>query len=104
MAKWCGKIGYAITEETEPGIWEEKITERSYYGDVESNHWKRQTSGEVNDDINISNVISIVSDPFANSHISSMVYIEYMGAKWKISDAEVKFPRIVLTIGGVYNG
>ena len=104
MAKWYGKIGYAITVETEPGLWEEQIIESSYYGDVTTDRRKRQNSGGVNDDINLSNVISIIADPFANQNCSNMVYIEFMGAKWKITDVEVQFPRLILTIGGVYNG
>ena len=104
MAKWYGKIGYAITVETEPGLWEEQIIESSYYGDVTTDRRKRQNSGGVNDDINLSNVISIIADPFANQNCSNMVYIEFMGAKWTITDIEVQFPRLILTIGGVDNG
>ena len=102
MAKWFGKVGYAVTEETEPGIWEETITEREYYGDVISNRFKRQNSGDVNDDINTSQIISIVADPFAYQHCSEIIYVEYMGGKWKVSDVEPMFPRLQLTIGGVY--
>lgn len=104
MAKWCGKVGYAITAETEPGLWEPVIVERKYYGDLISNRWKRQNSGGINDDINISNSISIIADPFANQNLGSMVYVECMGAKWKISDVEIQFPRLILTVGGLYNG
>ena len=104
MAKWYGKIGFVETIETEPGIWEEQITERQYYGDVLSVNWKHQQSKDVNDDINITNQLSVVADPYANSHCSSMTYVEYMGAKWKISDIGVQFPRLILSIGGVYNG
>ena len=102
MAKWFGKVGYAVTEETEPGIWEETITDREYYGDVISNRFKRQNSGDVNDDINISQIISIVADPFAYQHCSEIIYVEYMGSKWKVSYVEPMFPRLQLTIGGVY--
>lgn len=104
MAKWFGKVGYSITRETEPGVWEEQITEREYFGDVISNRWKRQNSGKVNDDINLSNVISIVADPFANQHCSNITYVEYMGTKWNVSDVEPQYPRLLLTVGGVYNG
>lgn len=103
MAKWYGQIGYVETVETEPGLWEEQITERSYYGDLVGNRWKRQSSGSINDDINIANDISIVADPYANEHCSSMAYVEFMGTKWKISNVEVQYPRLILTIGGVYN-
>ena len=104
MAKFCGKIGYIDTVEVEPGIWEEQIIERSYYGDLTRNTSRFQASGGVNDDININNIISIVADPYANENFQHMRYVEFMGAKWKISNVEIQYPRILLTIGGLYNG
>lgn len=104
MAKFYGKIGYAMTKETTPGVWVEEIVERSYYGDVIRNIGRLQGSENLNDDINVSNEISIVADAFANQNFHSMRYVEYMGAKWKVSSVEVKYPRLILNIGGVYNG
>lgn len=104
MAKFYGKIGYAITKETIPGVWVEEIVERSYYGDVIRNIRRLQSSENLNDDINVSNEISIVADAFANQNFHSMRYVEYMGAKWKVSSVEVKYPRLILNMGGVYNG
>ena len=104
MAKWFGKIGYAITSETESGIWEPTIVEKEYYGDLTTDRRKRQNSGEANDNINLANVISIIADPFAIQNCSYMAYAEVMGTRWKISDIEVQYPRLILTVGGVYNG
>lgn len=104
MAKWFGKIGFAERVEEEPGIWVENLVVRDYYGDVGRNNRRLQSADQVNDDINVNNEISIVADPYANDHFYSMRYIEFMGARWKISNVEVKFPRLILTIGGVYNG
>lgn len=104
MSKWFGKIGYAIQEESEPGIWEEKIIERDYYGDLLTDNRKRQSNSNVLDEITLSNMISIIADPFAYNNCSCMAYAEIMGARWKISEVEVKPPRLNLTIGGVYNG
>ena len=104
MNKFYGKIGYAILEETVPGVWVEQIVERSYYGDVIRNIRRLQSSENLNDDINVSNEISIVADAFANQNFHSMRYVEYMGTKWKVSSIEVKYPRLILSIGGVYNG
>ena len=103
MAKWYGVIGYAETVETEPGLWEEQITERHYYGDLVRNTRKLQTSGGVNDDINVANEISIVADPYANQNFYYMRYVDFMGAKWKITNVEVQYPRLILSIGGLYN-
>lgn len=104
MNKFYGKIGYAITKETTPGVWVEQIVERSYYGDVIRNIRRLQSSENLNDDINVSNEISIVADAFANQNFHSMRYVEYMGTKWKVSSIEVKYPRLILSIGEVYNG
>ena len=104
MAKFFGAIGYFVTKETSPGVWEEDVTERSYYGDLVRNVRKTQSSDGLNDDINVANEISIVADPFANENFHSMRYIHFMGAKWKIMSVEVQYPRLILTIGGVYNG
>lgn len=104
MAKFYGAIGYAKTVETMPGVWTEQITERDYYGDVIRNSRRLQSSDKVNDDINISNQISIVADPYAINNFHSMRYAEFIGAKWKISDVEVQYPRLLLTLGGLYNG
>lgn len=104
MNKWCGKIGFTYTGEIEPGLWvENEVVERTYYGDIISNRWKRQNSQGVNDDINITNQISIVADPYAINHVSSMAWIEFSGEKWKVTDVDVQFPRLTISIGGVYN-
>jgi hypothetical protein len=104
MAKFYGVVGYATTEETAPGVWTETVVERSYYGDLIRNTRKLQTASQVNDDINVSNEISIVADPYANENFHFMKYAEFMGTKWKITSVEVQYPRLILTIGGVYNG
>lgn len=104
MAKFYGNVGYIETVEIEPGLWEEQIKERPYFGDVTRNTSRFQSSGDVNDDININNSISILADPYANENFQYMKYVEFMGTKWKITNAEIQYPRILLTIGGVYNG
>lgn len=104
MAKFCGVIGYIKTVETEAGIWDEQVIERTYYGDITRNTSRYQTSGGVNDDINVSNTVSIVADPFANENFQHMRYVVLMGTKWKITNVEIQYPRLLLTVGGVYNG
>ena len=104
MAKFCGIIGYEITVEMEPGIYEETIVENQYYGDVIRNTRRLKEGNKVNDDVAISNQVSIIADPFANNNFHAMRYIEFMGTKWKITEVEVQYPRLILSIGGLYNG
>lgn len=104
MAKFYGPIGYTILTEVKPGDWREKNTTLNYSGDLIRNSRQLQSSGQVNDNLKISNEISIVADPFANQNFHAMRYVEYMGTKWKITNVEVAYPRLILTLGGVYNG
>lgn len=104
MAKFYGNIGYVNTVEVEPGIWDEKSKEIPYYGDLVRNISKYQSSGGVNDNISISNNISIIADPYAMNNFQYMKYVVFMGTKWKIENVEVQYPRLILTIGGRYNG
>ena len=106
MAKWFGKVGYEVSTEVEPGIWTEgDIVEHEYYGDTISDSRRLQSTGEVNDGISVATKISIVSDPFAYENCSHMIYAEIMGDKWKITSIDAsQRPRLILTIGGVYNG
>lgn len=102
MAKFYGAIGFAVTEESSPGVYKETIEERNYYGDLIRNTRRLQTSDKLNDDINVANEISIISDPYANQNFHSIRYVEFMGSKWKVSSVEVSYPRLILTLGGLY--
>lgn len=103
MAKFYGVIGFAKDKIERPGVHVEEIIERPYKGDLRRNTRRLQSSDKVNDDINIANEISIVADPYAIENIYQMRYAMFMGTKWKISNVEVKYPRLLLTIGGIYN-
>ena len=104
MGKFYGMIGYATCEETSPGVAIEKVVERPYYGDLTRNYRRLESDTKVNSDITLSEDISIIADPFAYEHFTSMRYIRYMGNCWRIVGVEEKYPRLVLTIGGLYDG
>lgn len=103
MNKFYGKIGFAESKETSPGVWTEEIIERNYYGDILSNIRRLEGAQQVNDNLNVNNRISIVSDPYAIEHFHNLRYIEWMGAKWKVGTVEVQFPRLILSISDLYN-
>ena len=104
MAKYYGSVGYEDTVENDSGIFEEMITEREYYGDVVRNNRRLENSGEINDSINVTNQISIVADPYAVQNFWKIRYATFMGQKWKVKEVTVEFPRLILTLGGLYNG
>ena len=102
--KYCGKIGFAMDdEESAPGVWTEQITERTYYGDLIRNTRRLQSSGNIIDNIQISNQISIVADPFAYENFHAIRYATYMGTKWKVTSVDVQRPRLTLDLGEVYH-
>ena len=105
MAKWYGLIGYVEQIETSPGIWGDKITERNYYGDIYRNSrgWSNPSEGGTNDNLTLNNQISILADSFAINNSKFMKFIEIMGTKWKISNIEIQYPRLIITVGGLYN-
>lgn len=105
MAKFCGKIGFSKTVEREdqPGVWDDDVVERSYTGDIIRNMRRWDNSQYVNDDLNITNSISIVADSFACCNAYLIKYVCWMGAKWKVTSVDVQRPRLILSLGGVYN-
>lgn len=103
MAKFYGPIGFLETVETAPDVWMPEITEKPYYGDV-LNATRRWEAGEgAIDDQNITNRLSIVADPFAYHHFGSIRYVEYLDQKWEVNSVEVQYPRLILSLGGLYN-
>ena len=104
MGRFSGKIGFVETVETSPGIYEPVATERPYHGDFIVRRTRLDTnSNSTNDDLTISNDISIVADKFAKEHLGYMRYVILHGQKWKITAASIEYPRIRLTVGGLYN-
>lgn len=103
MSKYFGAIGYAKTIETSPGVWEETIIEKEYKGDILRNSRRYDSADKLNDNVNISNQISILADSFAYENFFSIRYIKWYNSKWKVSNIEIQRPRLILTIGGVYN-
>ena len=105
MAKYFGKIGFATSvEDTKhPAKYVETIRAEEYYGDVLENVKRVGSSTKVIDDIVVSNRISILGDPFAYENFHAIKYVEYMGGKWKVESVSVEYPRLILSLGGVYN-
>lgn len=103
MARFCGDIGFSRTVETAQDVHETVYSERRYYGDILSAR-KRTENGEgLNDNFSLSNRVSIIADPFAEEHLSEMCYAVINGTKWKITDREIQYPRIIISFGGVFS-
>lgn len=104
MPKYFGKVGFAESVETAPGIWEDRIVERSFYGDVVRDLRRLQNHTKLNDDITITNSFSIVADKYAYANFHKIRYLEYMGTKWKVESVDASTPpRLILDVGAVYN-
>lgn len=105
MMRWYGKVGYSEAVETKPGVYENQDTVCEYYGDIKRNSTRWVNSSDsINDDLTVNTQIGIVADSFAFENFYSIKWIEYMGVKWKVTNADPQPPRILLTLGGVWNG
>ena len=104
MAKFYGDLGFVIMQETVPDVWEPVETPKPYFGDLVRNR-RRWTNGEsVNENLDVTNEVSIVLDDFLQENMGYLKWVEVMGTKWKVSSVSIDYPRITLTLGGVYNG
>lgn len=104
MAKFYGEIGYGETVKKAPGVYDDVITEYKYRGDVVRNARSLQDADKVNDDISVDHTISIVADAYAREHFFAIRYVRWAGTLWKVTNVEVQSPRLILRLGGVYNG
>jgi hypothetical protein len=104
MAKFHGKVGFSQTEETSPGVFDEVITERDYKGFILRDVQNQVSSGNINPDFNINNRFSIVADAYANENLDRIRYITYKSTKWVVNSVEIRRPRLILSVRGVYNG
>lgn len=106
MAKFYGAIGFAQTIEDPPdsGNYKEEIIEKKYYGDLLRHSIHNENGEYLNSNLNISNELSIVADSFLLNNTHHMRYITFLGAKWEIRAISIDYPRLTLSIGGVYNG
>jgi hypothetical protein len=102
--RFSGKVGYGVTVETSPSVYEDQIHERAHFGDVVRNSLRFREGESVNNDLSVSNSISIVADAYANEHFFAIRYVIWAGAYWSVSNVEVQRPRLILMLGGIYNG
>ena len=104
MAKYCGNIIFSTSVETKPGVWTKQITKKKYIGELTRASRNVNGSDKLNDDISISNQISIIADPYINENLFAIKAVEFMGTAWKVNNIDVQYPRLILSIGGVWNG
>lgn len=102
--RFYGAVGYGENVEKKPGVWDDVITERKYYGDVVRNSVHQQGSDKVNNDISVGNSISILADDDAYGMFSDIRYVTWLGKNWEVTNVEVLPPRLILRLGGVYTG
>ena len=105
MGKYYGKVGYVIPKKSAPGVYQDcDPEERYYYGDILEDYSRWIEGQQLNDNLKIRTKISIIADPFAIDHFSKIKYCEHMGIRWKVTEIQPAYPRLVLTLGGEYNG
>lgn len=102
MAKYSGKIGYGADVESAPGVYKTDIIEKDAIGDIYKNTVNVKDGNGINEEISLGMKISVFVD-LSTSDYSKIKYATHLGTKWKVTSVEPQFPRLVLTMGGVYN-
>lgn len=103
MSKYHGKIGFACTEETSPGIYTETIIEKEASGDLVQIVGKISSSDTINNGMRLSSSISVIAEPYIKHNLKYIRYVTFMGEKWEVTDIKPSYPRLILTLGGLYN-
>lgn len=104
MNRWYGKIGFGETVEIRKGVWRPNIVEKTYYGNIESYKKRYNTqSNSTNEDLTIDVQLSIIADSYISLNCSAICYVKFMGARWKVTNVTPAPPRLILTLGGVYD-
>lgn len=103
--RFYGAVGYATSQEVTPGVWKDVITEINYQGDVFRDSRRLESSAEtLNNNISVENSFSILADAYALENFLDMRYIVWQGHRWTVATVEDRRPRLILTIGGLWNG
>ena len=102
--RFFGKVGYATEGERQNGVWVGKITEKELFGDVIENSQSLVDGSDLNPDMTFSNSISVVADDYAREHFTAIRYVEWAGVLVSVTNVKVQYPRLLLRLGGVYNG
>ena len=100
--KWYGNIGFKEEVEKSPRCWIPTVVPRQFYGDILRDAWREQQGDKINADLHISNKLSVVADQYLQNNFHKIAYVEFGGAKWTVSDVEVNYPRLTLTLGSLY--
>ena len=106
MAKFFDVVGYGLTSENPAGsgVWKDTIVEQYYFGDVVRTSRQLNDVEKLNNDISVNNSISVVADSFAIENFTLIKYVRWNGVRWTVTTVEVQRPRLILSLGSVYNG
>lgn len=107
MTKYSGFIGVEKgSTEISPGIWSASgMVEIPARGDL-LNLSKRYSEGDnkITDDLSVSNRISLLAAYDLLGNVGSIRYATLLGSRWKVVTLEFLGHRLILTLGGVWNG
>lgn len=93
-----------VEDPQHPGVFSDSMKEIPVTGLLlrEGQYPNRSVEGTVTN-VALQNRISIVMDSRIEKHIFNIRWATFEGVKFAVTSIEVKRPRIVLTLGGVYN-
>lgn len=100
---WYGQIAFSHQTKDETGVVDDHPILKNYYGQVIRNS-KRDQLQNINPNLSITNQISVIADPFLETSFHDILYVTFMGSKWRVSSVEVQpnNPRLTINISELY--
>lgn len=103
MTRYSGLVGYGQQVEVEPGVWDTEDKEVMMKGDLLRQNANIQDSG-INDKVSLNHRVSLIGDAYAFDNYYNMKWVTVNGFKWAVSAIELQRPRLIVTLGGIWNG
>ena len=101
--KFYGEVGFVKTIVNEVSVAEESVTLVPYYGEIIRDKRRIDSSDKIVKDISLQNEVSIVADKFMTDNLAWIKFVKWRGINWSVDSVDINYPRITLSLGGVYN-
>ena len=105
--RFHGYLGYegpSVEDPPDSGIYKASVVERVHTGVIVKHRRNQDNATSINGVMSVNNDISIVGDPYALEHLHNLKYIRWNNVCWTVTSVETDTPRIIVSIGEVYNG
>lgn len=96
-------VGFGSNQELEPGIYDDVLEEKTYYGEILENRRSFDQGTTLSGDVKITNQFSIMGNTYLFDNLEKIRYVRYRNQLWTVTVDE-GYPRVTFNLGGLYHG